>query len=68
MTYDVVIIDKETRAVSAVIGTNMKEWDGEGSPRHTVEQRVETGLSRINEHYDCIKVEAGKFKEGDVVP
>lgn len=66
--YDVVIFEKATRKIDAIIGTKMKSWDGTGSGRNTAELRVQTGRERINEQYDCIMVEAGKHQKDDVLP
>lgn len=66
--YDVVIYEKATRKIDAIIGTNMKSYNGEGSSRNTAELRVQTGMGRINEYFNCAMVEAGKFKKGDVLP
>ena len=66
--YDVVIYEKATRKIDAVIGKDMKRWDGHGSERNTAELRVQTGQERINDHYDCEMVVAGKYQRGDVLP
>lgn len=66
--YDVVIYEKATRKIDAIIGTNMRCWDGIGHGRNTAELRVQTGQERINEHFECEMVEAGKYQEGDVLP
>lgn len=66
--YDVVIFEKATRKIGAVIGTNMRSWDGTGSGRNTAELRMQTGQERINDRYECEMVEAGKYKKGDVLP
>ena len=66
--YDVVIIDRVTRTIDAVIGTNMRGYDGTGSGRNTAEMRRETGLSRVNDAYTVKIVAAGKYKKGDVIP
>ena len=66
--YDVVIYEKATRKIDAIIGTNMKIWDGNGSSRNTAELRVQTGKERINEHYGCEMFPAGKYQKGDVLP
>lgn len=66
--YDVVIYEKDTRKIDAIIGRDMKSWDGTGSGRNTAELRVQTGQERINEYYDCEMVEAGKYEKGDVLP
>lgn len=68
MTYDVVIYEKTTRRIDAIIGKGMKSWDGSGSGRNTAELRVQTGQERINERYACEMVEAGKCMEGGVMP
>lgn len=65
--WDVVIYEKATKKIDAIIGANLRSWDGKGSDRSTMEGRVATGLSRINERYDCEAVEAGKYKEGDTL-
>lgn len=65
--WDVVIYEMATGTIDAIIGTNMRRWDGEGSGRNTADLRLETGLERINEHYDCLIVEAGKYKKGDAI-
>lgn len=66
--YDVVIYEKSTRLIDAIIGREMKSWDGTGSGRNTAEMRVQTGQERINDRYDCVMVEAGKYQKGDVLP
>lgn len=66
--YDVVIYEKATRKIDAVIGTNMRSWDGRGTGRSSAELRVQTGQERINDAYECEMVAAGKYKDGDVVP
>lgn len=65
--YDVVIYEKVTRKIDAIIGTNMRSWDGTGSGRNTAEMRVQTGQERINEHYRCEMVDTGKYQKGDVL-
>jgi len=66
--HDVVIYEKATRKIDAIIGTNMKSWDGNGSGRNTAELRVQTGQERINDRYECEMVAAGKYQKGDVLP
>lgn len=66
--YDVVIYEIETRKIDTFIGKSMRSWNGLGSGRNTAEVRAETGCSRINEHFGCIMVEAGKYQKGDVLP
>ena len=65
---DVVIYEKSTRIVCQIIGRDMRPHDKTGAGRGTGELRVQTGLSAINASYDCKMVEAGKYKEGDVLP
>jgi hypothetical protein len=65
--YDVVIYEKTTRKIDAVIGQNMRSWDGNGSGRNTAELRVQTGQERINDRYQCEMVAAGKYHKGDVL-
>lgn len=65
--YDVVIYEKTTRKINAIIGKDMKSWDGNGSGRNTAELRVQTGQERINDHYECEMVAAGKYQKGDTL-
>jgi len=62
--YDVVIYEIATRKISAIVGRNLKE----SGHSHSVESRLEVVLPRLNEHYDAIEVEPGKYKKGDVLP
>lgn len=66
--YDVVIYEKATRKIDAIIGENMRSWDGRGNGRNTAELRVQTGKERINDRYECEMVKAGKYQKGDVLP
>lgn len=66
--YDVVIYEKATRKIDAVIGENMRSWDGRGHGRNTAELRVQTGQDRINDRFECEMVKAGKYQKGDVLP
>jgi hypothetical protein len=66
--YDVVIYEKATRKIDAIIGKDLKCWDGQGSGRNTAELRVQTGQERINERYGCRMVAAGQYQNGDVLP
>lgn len=66
--YDVVIFEIDTRRIDAVIGKNMRRWDGSGSGRNTAELRQQTGQERINANYDVEIVKAGKYKKDDVLP
>lgn len=66
--YDVVIYEKATRKIDAIIGKDMKNWDGTGSGRNTAELRVQTGQERINEHFGCEMFPAGKYQKGDILP
>lgn len=65
--YDVVIYEKATRKIDAIIGRDMRSWDGTGTGRNTAEMRVQTGQERINEHYAVSMVPAGKYQKGDVL-
>lgn len=65
--YDVVIFEKSTCKIDAIIGKEMKSWDGNGSGRNTAELRVQTGKERINDRYECAMVAAGAYKKGDVL-
>ena len=66
--YDVVIYAIATGKIDAVIGKDMKRWDGEGSGRNTAELRQQTGQERVNDRYDVEIIEAGKYEKGDVLP
>jgi hypothetical protein len=66
--FDVVIYEIATRRIDAVIGENMRRWDGSGSGRNTAELRQHTGMERINDRYDVKIVEAGKFQKGAILP
>lgn len=67
--YDVVIYEKATRKIDAIIGRDMRSWDGEtGTGRNTAETRMQTGQERINELYDVAMVPAGKYQKGDALP
>lgn len=68
MKLDVIILNAETREIASVIGRDMKRWDGCGSGRNTADLRRQTGRERINDHYRCEFVAAGKFKSGDILP
>ena len=59
--YDVVVYEIATRKISAVVGGNLKET----GDYHLVESRLEVVLPRLNEQYDAIEVEAGKYKKGE---
>lgn len=60
--FDVVIVECETRVVQSVAGRDL--------PRvgsfHTVDKRIETVLSRINDQFFATEAPAGRFKAGDV--
>ena len=56
--FDVVIVDFNTKVVSAIIGTCME--------RNSAEYRQMTGLGRINENYDVEIVDHKRgLKVGD---
>ena len=63
--YDVLIYQLDTRAVDSVAGSNMKLNSGSF---YTAEKRAATVSPRLNDHYNVIIVEAGKFRAGDVLP
>ena len=62
--YDVVIAECETRKVVSIIGKAMRR---EGA-HNSAERRLETAYERINDRHFAEIVEAGRFKEGDVLP
>ncbi len=64
--FDVIIYKISTNEIDSIISTNMKSFDGTGTGRNTAELRVQTGQERINEHYECVMVEAEKYKKGDL--
>lgn len=63
--YDVIIYELATGEVASIIGRDMRAWDGTGSRRNTAEMRMQTGMERINDRYECVMVRAGSCKEGD---
>ena len=65
--YDVVIYEISTGKIDAIIGKDMRQWDGTGSGRNTAELRVETGQERINDKYGCVMVEGGRHQKGDIL-
>lgn len=65
--FDVVVYEYATGRISAIIGENMRRWDGEGSGRNTAEYRAQTGAGRCNDAYGTAIVPTGKYKEGDVM-
>lgn len=65
--YDVVIYEKATRKIEAIIGRDLRSWDGTGTGRNTAEMRMQTGQERINELYGVAMVPAGKHQKGDVL-
>lgn len=68
--YDVVIYKLDTMEVDTVIGTDMESVNSKGmggNGRNTAELRRQTGRERINEHYDCAIVDAGKFAKGSTL-
>jgi len=66
--YDVVIYDIESGIVSAVIGANLHSYEENGKQRNSAEERMMTGLSRINENYSVDMFPAGTLKKGDKIP
>jgi len=66
--HDVVIFEIATKRVCAIAGRDLKRWDGEGNPRHSVEQRCETVLGTINQAcYDVTVVPPGKYNKDDTL-
>lgn len=63
--FDVVIANCESRKIVAVVGKNLRRG---GPGLNTAERRVDTAESRINDEHFAEIVQAGKFKEGDVLP
>lgn len=73
MLYDVVIYEIATRRIDAVIGVDMRGWDGNGSGRGTAELRQQTGRERVNDRYEVAIVPAKDFRTaylrvGEVLP
>lgn len=62
--FDVVIYEIKTRKVESIAGRDMKE----SGSFHTVDKRLATVSERLNEHYDCMAVPAGKYNKGDILP
>lgn len=62
--FDVVIYERATRTVDAIIGKDMLLNTGFYNAR----KRRETAVDRINEHYDVAIVEAGRYVKGNVLP
>lgn len=60
---DVVIFEIATKKIDTIAGVEL-EWTG---PRNSVEVRLATVLSRLNERYDACSVPTGKYKKGDVL-
>ena len=61
--FDVVIYEIATRKIDAIIGKDMRMWDGEGSGRNTADLRKQTGQERVNDRFDVAIVPAGKYKQ-----
>ena len=62
--FDGVIYHIETRKIISIAGRDLREDGG----FHTVSRRLETVSARLNDDYDVVDVEAGKFKVGDLIP
>lgn len=62
--YDVVIYELATRKVDTIAGVALPE----SGSFHTVDKRLDTVMSRLNEYYSCRAVETGKYRVGDVLP
>lgn len=65
--WDVVIYEIASRKVDAVIGKNMRLWDGTGTGRNTADLRKQTGEERINDRYAVAIVPAGRYGKGDIL-
>lgn len=61
--YDVVVYERKTNKVDAVVGNNMQYSGG----YHNAEQRLMTINSRMNERYSASIVPAGRYKKGDIL-
>ena len=61
--FDVVIYEIATRKIDAIIGTDMKLWDGTGTGRNTADLRKQTGQERVNDRFGVAIVPAGKYKQ-----
>ena len=66
--FDVVIFEKSSRKIYAVIGKGLRRYIGVGGGLNTADLRVQSGLAKINERFDCVMVPAGKFGSGDTMP
>ncbi len=62
--YDVIVIEKDTRKVTAVVGDRMHLYDG----YHSAEQRKNTWMVRCSNAFIVQTVKTGTFKQGDYVP
>lgn len=61
--FDVVIYEVATRKVTNVVGRDLGE-----TGFHTVDRRVATISSRLNDRFDVEAVPAGTVKIGDTLP
>lgn len=61
--FDVVVYEIKTRTVTNIVGRNLGE-----TGFHTVDKRLETMASRLNDRFDAEAVPAGTVKVGDTIP
>jgi len=61
--YDVVIFEIATRKIDTIAGTDLPE----SGSFHTVDKRIDTVLPRLNDAYNVVAVEAGKYRKGDIL-
>jgi hypothetical protein len=63
MRYDIVVYEKKTGHVDAITGVSLNDVGF-----HTVEKRLLTTISRLNDRFDAIAVPTGKYKKGGILP
>lgn len=63
MTYDVWIMKRKGNIAYRLAGLDMKT----SGSFHTVAKRLDTVSERLNEDYDAVAVEHGKYKQGDTI-
>lgn len=62
--YDVVVVEKTSRSVNAVVGTKMFLTDG----YYSTVQRRNTYRARVSKAFTVEIVPTGLYKKGDFVP
>lgn len=60
--YDVIIYEIETGIVDTIAGHGMRKSTG----FHNAEKRLNMVLGRINDSFDAVIVETGKYRKGDI--